>query len=355
MLNIKLLCAENMELWVPPAPGLQVQSYIVIDVDTNQILAKKNIYLDLPPSSLSNLLLLYDIADKESQNLIQWDQLLSIPTSLPKVNASMHLRVADKVPVIDLVRGLLISANDAVYSLQKVLYKNSEDDLKAQMDFLELSMNDTISASTLAKLSVKLLNKFPDINFLYSEKYFQYRNVLIENVLINIDPCVQGIMTSYEKNIGHSAVVYTTQNNHNLIIIIMNARTAFMRDQSVHMLLKYSYRFYKQIDITENLDIPKILPVKNSREIYVQVQSLSNVKITVPSSLQNWTKRVVWKPISAPIALHDVLGHIEIIDKNNELLYSYPILAESSAGKTNCFKQLMHYIKVTYFLGYWNE
>ena len=164
---------------------------ILYDLTTNTTLIDKNSDTPMPPASMSKLMTVYMVFDRlRSGSLNLDDQFLVSRRAWRKGGSKMFVMVNKRVSVKDLLNGIIVqSGNDACIVIAEGISGTEEafaDAMtrKAREIGLKNSSftNSTgwpdkhhyMSARDIAKLSAKLIQEFPELYKLFSEKEYTY-------------------------------------------------------------------------------------------------------------------------------------------------------------------------------------
>jgi D-alanyl-D-alanine carboxypeptidase (penicillin-binding protein 5/6) len=180
--------------FVPNAPELNLKSYILIDPNTNTVIAEANSEGQIEPASMTKVMTAYVVADQIKNGLISLEDKVLISEKAWKMGGSkMFIEVGKKVSVLDLLKGIMIqSGNDASVAIAEYV-GGTEDGFVDLMNAYAgaIGMNNSYfanstglpseghltSASDLATLTSKFITNFPDIYSLFKEKEFEYGGI----------------------------------------------------------------------------------------------------------------------------------------------------------------------------------
>ena len=169
-------------------------SYILYEPNTKKVLVSFNDDEPVQPASLTKLMTSYVVADYIKEDFIKLNDTPKISVKAWKTEGSrMFIREGTKVPVSELIKGMIIqSGNDASVALAEHV-AGSEDnfaylmnDYASQLGMNNSSFNNAsglpdplnvTSAYDLAVLTSALIKNFPEHYKLYSEKSFTYAGI----------------------------------------------------------------------------------------------------------------------------------------------------------------------------------
>ena len=114
------LCIElSAQSMVPKAPKLNLDSYILIEANTNTVIAEFNQDNQIAPASMTKVMSGYVIADQIASGAISLDDNVLISEKAWKTGGSkMFIEAGKRVSVRDLLSGIIIqSGNDATVAM----------------------------------------------------------------------------------------------------------------------------------------------------------------------------------------------------------------------------------------------
>ena len=199
---------------IPSSPEINVESYILMDASTGKIIASGNPDSQIEPASMTKVMSAYVIADQLKQKLVSFNDLVLVSEKAWKMEGSRtFIEVGKKVPLIDLLRGLVIqSGNDATVALAEYIAGTEEGFVDVMNAYAsEMGLSNTLfqnstglpnpshftSTRDLAVLGSRLISEFPDHYKLYKEREFTFNEIrqVNRNKLLWQDDSVDGIKT----------------------------------------------------------------------------------------------------------------------------------------------------------------
>ena len=109
--------------FVPNAPELNLKSYILVEPNTNTIIAESNSDGLIEPASMTKVMTAYVVADQINNDLINLDDKVLISEKAWKMGGSkMFIEVGKRVSILDLLKGIIIqSGNDASVAIAEYI------------------------------------------------------------------------------------------------------------------------------------------------------------------------------------------------------------------------------------------
>ena len=251
--------------FVPNAPELDLKSYILIEPETNTVIAEFNAEGQIEPASMTKVMTAYVVADQISNNLINIDDQVLISEKAWKMGGSkMFIEVGKRVSISDLLKGIIIqSGNDAAVAIAEYV-GGTEDGFVDLMNSYAgaLGMSNTnfsnstglpgeehlTSASDLAILTSNFISKYPKIYSLFKEKEFEYGgitgNKYNRNKLLWRDETSDGVKTGHTSSAGYCLIGSAKRGNMRLITVVAGGKTANNSFSDTQRLLEYGFRFF---------------------------------------------------------------------------------------------------------------
>tara|TARA_Y100000768_G_scaffold334673_1_gene275509 strand:+ start:1079 stop:2227 length:1149 start_codon:yes stop_codon:yes gene_type:complete len=342
--------------FVPNAPELNLKSYILIDPNTNTVIAESNSDGLIEPASMTKVMTAYVAADQINNNLISLDDEVLISEKAWKMGGSkMFIEVGKKVTVLDLLKGIMIqSGNDASVAIAEYV-GGSEDGFVDLMNSYAgaIGMQSTYfvnstglpneghltSASDLALLTSKFITNFPDIYLLFKEKEFEYGgisgNKYNRNKLLWRDETSDGVKTGYTSSAGYCLIGSAKRANMRLITVVAGSDSANSSFSDTQRLLEYGFRNYatqKYFEANKKYTSSKVwggkmdtISLGVSQDISITLPRTSFKDLKVNYNIKN--------NIQAPISKGQEIGTLEIISNDEIVLTSELVALEEVEAK----------------------
>ena len=345
------LFAQSM---VPKAPKLNLDSYILLEANTNTVIAEFNSENQISPASMTKVMSGYVIADQIASGAISLDDKVLVSEKAWKTGGSkMFIEAGKRVSVRDLLSGIVIqSGNDATVAMAEYVAGSEE----GFVDFMnayasELGLSNTLfqnavgwtdpnhfsSVNDLAQLTKALIANFPDHYPTYKEKEFTFSGIrqLNRNKLLWRDDSVDGVKTGHTESAGYCLISSAKRNDMRLIAVVAGSPSENERLISSQRLLEYGFRFFatqKLISKDSEITTAKVWGGKIDE---VALGTKEDILLTLPrSDFKNIKANYNFKNnIQAPISNGDVIGDIEFISDNRVVLSAPLVAIESIEAK----------------------
>ena len=359
LLSSNLLLSQS---FVPNAPELNLKSYMLIEPNTNTVIAESNSDGLVEPASMTKVMTAYVVADQIKNDLISIDDKVLISEKAWKMGGSkMFIEVGKRVSILDLLKGIIIqSGNDAAVAIAEYV-GGTEDGFVDLMNSYagSLGMSNTnftnstglpsdqhlTSAKDLAILTSNFITKFPDIYALFKEKEFEYGgitgNKYNRNKLLWRDETADGVKTGHTSSAGYCLIGSAKRSNMRLITVVAGSDSANNSFSDTQRLLEYGFRFYatqKYFDANTEYTTVKVWGGKiDNLSLGVE----EDISITLPRTnfkgiKVNYNAK---NNIQAPITKGQKLGTLELIS-NEEIVLTADLVALNNVDAKGFFGRL---------------
>ena len=346
--------------FVPDAPELDLKSYILIEPNTNTVIAEFNSTSEIEPASMTKIMTAYVAADQISNELIAVDDEVLISEKAWRMEGSrMFIEEGKRVSVSDLLKGIIIqSGNDASVAIAEYVGGT-------EMGFVDLmnayagslNMNNTnfqnstglpsenhfSSAKDLAILTSHLINKFPEIYSFYKEKQFTFNEIkqLNRNKLLWRDDSSDGVKTGHTKAAGYCLVGSAKRGDMRLITVVAGSDSDNNRFMASQRLLEYGFRFFATQKILIANQEYKQINIWGGVEKTLGLGVLEDISITLPrTSFKDLVVNYNYSNnIQAPIEIGQKIGTLEIVN-NDEIVFSTDLVALQNIKAKGFFGRL---------------
>ncbi len=242
----------------------RASAYSVVDTDSGQVIASKNLSLRLPIASLTKIMtavVALDLATPEEEFSVSEKAAAQIPTKV-------MLRPGEKFSLGRLLSYMLISsANDSAKVIQEGIDQKFGQEIfikamnrKAQVLGLKNtsftnaagldSSSHFSSVEDLSLLSVYALKQYPAVASIVSKEFEdltsggQDRRFYLNNWngLLGVYPGVSGVKTGNTGKAGNCTIVVSEREGRKLLVIVLGAPTVLERDLWTGELLDLGFK-----------------------------------------------------------------------------------------------------------------
>lgn len=262
-LVLSFLLSGN-ESFIPDPPSISSSNYILIDANTNRVLAEMNPDEEIEPASITKIMTGYVVSDQIQEGFITLDdEVLISENCWRKKGSRMFIEEGSSVVLLDLIKGMVIqSGNDATCAIAEHVAGSEDNFVDLMMRYAEkMALDNTSfinpsgwpdtdhysSAKDIAKLSTLLIKDFPDHYSLYKEKWFTYNNIRQRNrnALLWQDDSIDGLKTGHTESAGFCLVSSGTREQTRLIAVTLKSKSEKARLTDSRRLLDYGFRYFR--------------------------------------------------------------------------------------------------------------
>ena len=350
---------------IPAPPQLAATAYLLIDAHTGQVLVEHNADQQIPPASLTKMMTAYIVSEEIEKGSIKEQDLVPISEKAwRKGGSKMFVKVGDKVPVIDLLRGVIIqSGNDASIALAEFVSGSEEVFAQVMNQQAELmGMQDTnfvnatgwpaeghmTTARDLGTLARALINDHPEHYKLYSEKYFSWAgiNQPNRNRLLWRDSSVDGIKTGHTEEAGFCLVASAMKRGMRLISVVVGTESDDKRASESQSLLSYGFRYYQTHKVYGSDDVLQTERVWGGKVPEVGIAVKEDVFVTIPRGGEESIKAdlIIDGELEAPLKKGDPVGKVVVTLEGKTVADVQAVVAED-VEEAGFFKRLWDAIK----------
>lgn len=260
----------------------------------------------------------------------------------------MFLQPGKSVSVADLVAGLLtVNAHDAAIALAKTI-SGSESEFVALMNktAVRLGLNSTqfenatgvaqaahrTTVADLSRLSLQLINDFPENIREFSRREFAYSGIrqVNRNRLLWLDSSVDGLMTGRSETEGFAMAVTAHRPQplgkqdriqRRLLVVIAGAATEESRAQEGLKLLNFGFQQFDIVRLFRSDELSETIPVYKGVLAQARIHFPRDVLVAVPrgraGAISTQIERV--NALLAPVSVGQPVGQLKIWLENTEI------------------------------------
>ncbi len=346
---------------IPQPPSVAARGYIVQDFNSGYVIAEKNADTRLEPASLTKLMTALVVFEKLREGEIVLDEPVMISEKAWRMQGSrMFVEVNKQVSIEKLLKGLIIqSGNDASVALAEHVAGSEEGFVTMMNGYAsEFGMEGThfmnstglpdenhyTTARDMAKLTQKIIERFPEYYSWYSIKEYSYGGIkqFNRNKLLWRDKSVDGLKTGHTKSAGYCLITSAKRNGMRLISVVIGAKSEEGRAQESQRLLNYSFRFFetrKLYSANEVLTTTKVwkgeieeLQLGVGRDFYLTFPRGRYKNLDASMSVDNL--------VYAPVKRGQELGSVNI-KLNDQELGSQPLIALNGVEEGGFFQRMV--------------
>ena len=368
--SLLISLSVNSKQIIPAEPAINAKSWILVDASTGTVILENNADLRLPPASLAKMMTTYITSNEIKAGRVKPEDLVTISDNAWRKGgaktggSTMFLDPRSKVPVIDLMRGVIIqSGNDASIALAEHISGGEiafADLMNQQAELLQMTNSEFknssglpeegmySSARDLSKIANAIIKDHPTSYKIYSEKYFKHNNINQpnRNRLLWRDKSVDGLKTGRTDEAGFCLVASAEREDMRLISVVLGASNDETRSRESQRLLSYGFRYFNTQTLFKSKEI-----IKSDVKIWFGTEKFLNLTIdedailTFPRGAEDDLKAefTIDEVIKAPVKVGDPLGLLKI-SLEDELLLEIPLVSSQNITKGNFISRIIDWL-----------
>ncbi|MEX0645887.1 MAG: D-alanyl-D-alanine carboxypeptidase family protein [Parvularculaceae bacterium] len=307
---------------------------IIMDYATGAVLFEKDADTPTGPSSMSKLMTVAIVFErlKAGELKLTDEFFVSEKAWREREGSTMWVRVNTKIPVIDLLRGIIVqSGNDACIVIAEniagsedafadLMTKKAREWGMANSTFAnssglpderhQMSMND------LAILARKIIHDYPEYYALFAEREFTWEKIRQpnRNPLFDTVEGSDGLKTGHTEQSGFGIVGSAVQDGERRILVVNGLGSEKERATESARLFRVAFNDFTTKTLYKPGDIVGDAQVFKGQVASVPLITKEPVTVIVHRSLLNAVNAtVVYEgPITAPIADSQQIGYLRV-------------------------------------------
>jgi serine-type D-Ala-D-Ala carboxypeptidase (penicillin-binding protein 5/6) len=338
----------------PQPPEVAARSYILLDLNSQQVLAEREADVQSDPASLTKLMTAYLVFAAVRDKKLTLEQTLPVSQrawaerkgggSLMFIDTTMTPRVDD------LLKGMIVqSGNDASVVLAEAVGGSLDVfvtmmNKQAQTWGLKNTQFRNVtglsepghyaSARDVATIAAKIITDFPDFYALYSVRQFTYNKIKQDNrnLLLGRDPTVDGMKTGYTDAAGYCLVASAVRDMPNgkrrLVSVVLGTASREARAAESQKLLNWGFQAWDAVRLFEAGKPVVTVPVWKGKLPEVQLGAPGALFVTVPKGEGDKLKTQVERtdPLLAPLTQGQQVGQIKVSTAGGTPVATVPLV-----------------------------
>ena len=349
---------------VPAPPQVAADNYLLLDYHSGQVLAEKDVDVQIEPASITKLMTAYVVYNEIIAGRLGMQDIVTISEKAWRMGGSrMYVEVGTKVSVEDLLKGLIIqSGNDASVALAEHV-AGTEDAFVELMNSYALKMGMTstnfmnstgwpdpqhlTTARDIATLAMTVIRDHPEHYSWYAIKEFTYNNIkqYNRNKLLWSDKTVDGLKTGHTESAGYCLVSSALRGDMRMIAVVLGTKSEKARASVSQSLLNFGFRFYETHKLYTAGEILNRSRVWQGEVDEVALGLLQDMYVTIPrGAYKNLDAALdVDANIEAPVRKGTQLGVVRVM-LNEEEIDKVPLVALENIDEGNLFRVIKDYV-----------
>ncbi|MEZ5892234.1 MAG: D-alanyl-D-alanine carboxypeptidase family protein [Parvularculaceae bacterium] len=307
---------------------------VIMDYRTGEILYDKNGEVPTAPASMSKLMTVAIVFDRlKSGQLKLTDEFeVSKKAWQEREGSSMWVRVDTKIPVLDLLRGIIIqSGNDACIVVAENIAGSEEAFVElmnrkahewnlADSTFAnphgKPDPNQKMSMRDLALLARKIISEYGEYYALFKEREFTWEKIRQENrnPILSMVEGADGLKTGHTEESGYGMVASAVQNGERRIVVVNGLSSERERATESARMMRIAFNDFAPKTFYAPGDIVGEAMVFKGKEKTVPLIVKEPVTLLLHRSLIDKAKAtIIYRgPITAPVRADQQIGSLRL-------------------------------------------
>lgn len=351
-------------LLAPVASGLaqtfetKAPHAILVDYDSGTVLFEKAADEPFAPASMAKLMTAEYVFHELKAGRLSEDEEFEISENAwrrggaPSGGSAMYAELHSRVPLRDLLRGLLVqSGNDAAIAIAEGIAgseaafadllnrRAAELGLKGSRFMNANGLHDpdqVVTARDLAILARHIIREYPEYYKIFAEPEFTWNKITQtnRNPLIDDGIGVDGLKTGYIKESGYGITVSAIRNTQRLILVVGGLSSERDREAEARKLLDWGFRSFQQVTAFEEGEIVGEASVYGGVVGRVPLKAQGPVRMLISRTAGDALKaRIVYEgPIMAPVEAGRRVGSFKVWD-GERLIQDTPLYTAEAVAQ----------------------
>jgi serine-type D-Ala-D-Ala carboxypeptidase (penicillin-binding protein 5/6) len=358
-------CATTGFAQAPQPPEIAARQYILIDLNSNQVLAEREADAQAEPASLTKLMTAYLVFNAIRDKKLTMEQTLPVSQrawAQRKGGGSLMFIDTTMTPTVkELVHGMIVlSGNDASIALAEGVAGSVETfvammNRQAQAWGLKNTQFKNVeglteaghysSARDVATVAAHIIGEHPDFYPIYSVRQYTYNNIKQDNrnMLLGRDPAVDGMKTGYTDAAAYclvaSAVHDTPAGKRRLLSVVMGAASREARAGESQKLLNWGWAAWDAVRLFEAGKPIATVQVWKGEKPEAKLGAPGALFVTVPKGEGDKLKTTIERtdPLLAPLTQGQRVGSIKISTAGGSAVATVPLVVIEAVGPAGFF------------------
>ncbi|WP_028357489.1 D-alanyl-D-alanine carboxypeptidase family protein [Brackiella oedipodis] len=342
----------------PQVAGL---TWLLLDADSNQVIAEQNGNQRVEPASLTKLMTTALVFEALQKGQISLDQMVTVsPEARAQEGSRMFIEVNTQVSVEQLINGMLVqSGNDATVQLAQVVGGSIPNfvqkmNQKAQAWGLSNSHFDDpagmpsegtyISTHDIAVVALHLIKDYPEYYHFFGVKEYTYAKIRQpnRNGLLNRGTGVDGMKTGHTKSAGYNLLASAKQGDRRLISVVIGTKSFRERENANQALLNWGFSQFAIKSLAKAGQPLTESRVWEGKSKKVALGSLNDVAVTVPRGQENNVQAITQfdsNRLVAPLAKNQAVGSVQFL-LNNQVIKQDTLVTLNAVERAGFFGRM---------------
>jgi D-alanyl-D-alanine carboxypeptidase (penicillin-binding protein 5/6) len=324
---------------IPGPPQVDARSYILVDYQTDRVLAASNPTERLEPASLTKLMTAYIVFHELSIGKLKLEDMVTVSEHAWRSEGSRtFIELGKPVSVNDLILGMIVqSGNDATIALAERV-AGTEDTFAQLMNSTAKSLEMVGShfenssglpspqhyttARDMSLLAIAMIRDYPQYYKYYSVREFEHNGIKQQNRngLLEKDPSVDGLKTGHTDSAGFCLVTSAHREGMRLISVVLGSTSMKARENASAALLTYGFTFFDTKLIAKGGAVLASTHVWKAAQPTWELGIKDNLYITLARGQSDVKTAIDVQPkLIAPLALDANVGTLRVLNGSQVL------------------------------------
>src|SRR3974390_2599715 len=339
-------------------PQINAPHAILIDAENGGVLYQRDPDKLVFPASLAKLMTAEYVFHQLKEGKIKPTDEYTVSEyawrtgGAPSHSSTMYAAIHSKVPVADLLRGMIVqSGNDACIVLAEGL-AGSESAVAGELTerAREIGLEKSVFANSkglpiphhhvttreLARLARYIILKYPGLYAIFGEREYSWNKSRQFNrkPLLTMSIGADGLKTGFTQEAGYGLVGSAVQNGLRLIVVVNGAKNAKERGDHAKKVLEWGFRSFEQRVLFAAGTTVGSAKVYGGADSKVGLIADRQVRVMMPKAgSDRLIARIVYTgPVPAPVKKGQEIGAIKVW-RGDSLILTQPLQATDDVGK----------------------
>ena len=338
----------------PLPPEIAARNYILLDLNSRQVLAEREADVQADPASLTKLMTAYLVFAAIRDKKLSLEQTLPVSQRAwaeRKGGGSLMFIDTTMTPKVDdLLKGMIVqSGNDASVVLAEAVGGTLDGfvammNKQAQAWGLKNAQFRNVtglsepghfaSARDVATIAARIITDFPDFYTYYSIRQFSYNRIKQDNrnLLLGRDPTVDGMKTGFTEAAGYCLVASAVRDMPNgkrrLVSVVLGTASREARAGESQKLLNWGFQAWDAIRLFEAGKPVLTAAVWQGKVAEAQLGAPGALFVSVPKGEGDKLKTQIERtdPLLAPLTQGQQVGQIKVSTAGGTPVATVPLV-----------------------------
>ena len=338
----------------PLPPEIAARNYVLLDLNSRQVLAEREADVQADPASLTKLMTAYLVFAAIRDKKLSLEQTLPVSQRAwaeRKGGGSLMFIDTTMTPKVDdLLKGMIVqSGNDASVVLAEAVGGTLDGfvvmmNKQAQAWGLKNAQFRNVtglsepghfaSARDVATIAARIITDFPDFYTYYSIRQFSYNRIKQDNrnLLLGRDPTVDGMKTGFTEAAGYCLVASAVRDMPNgkrrLVSVVLGTASREARAGESQKLLNWGFQAWDAIRLFEAGKPVLTAAVWKGKVAEAQLGAPGALFVSVPKGEGDKLKTQIERtdPLLAPLTQGQQVGQIKVSTAGGTPVATVPLV-----------------------------